>query len=299
MPTVSVIIPTYNRAWALTRAIDSVLAQDFNDLEIVVVDDGSVDDSSKILQSYPQIVVVRQDHRGVSAARNTGIARAAGPLIAFLDSDDVWLPSKVSTQIAFFNAQPDALICQTEEIWIRDGRQVNPKKRHQKHSGMIFERCLELCIVSPSAVMMRQSLFDAVGFFDETLPACEDYDLWLRVACRFPIYLLEMPLVVKYGGHPDQISKKSGMDRFRIQALTKILERGLLNASQYGAAVAALRKKCAIYAAGCLKRGRRQEADHYIGIADHFTKQVDAMFQSTETPPKFSLPFENTSGQSP
>jgi hypothetical protein len=164
---------------------------------------------------------------------------------------------------------------------------------------MIFERCLELCIVSPSAVMMRQCLFDAVGFFDETLPACEDYDLWLRVACRFPIYLLETPLVIKYGGHADQLSKKSGMDRFRIQALTKILESGLLNVSQYGAAVAALRKKCAIYAAGCLKRGRGNEADHYIGISDQFTRQAGALFNATETPPQFSRPFENTSGQSP
>jgi glycosyltransferase involved in cell wall biosynthesis len=299
MPTVSVIIPTHNRAWALTRAIDSVLAQEFRDFEIVVVDDGSTDHTSEILQSYSQICIVKQDHRGVSAARNAGIARAQGRLVTFLDSDDSWLPSKLSVQIEFFNARPDALICQTEETWIRHGHHVNPKKRHRKFSGMIFERCLELCIVSPSAVMMRRSLFDKIGAFDEALPVCEDYDLWLRIACRLPVYLIKQPLVIKYGGHPDQLSRRWGSDRYRIQALKKILESDLLSPTQYRATVAALRRKCAIYAAGCLKRGRQKEASHYIKLSDQFTKQADFLFKSTETPPQFPLPFENTSGQSP
>lgn len=299
MPTVSAIIPTYNRAWALKRAIDSVLAQDFQDFEIVVVDDGSIDNTSEILQSYPRICVVKQDHRGVSAARNAGIARAAGRLITFLDSDDLWLPGKLSAQVEFFNSRPDALICQTQEMWIRNGNHVNPKKRHKKYSGMIFEQCLELCIVSPSAVMMRRRLFDKIGAFDETLPVCEDYDLWLRAACRFPVYLIETPLVIKYGGHPDQLSRKWGADRFRIQALKKILESGLLNSSQYCATVAALKNKCAIYAAGCLKRGRAKEANHFMRLSDQFTEQVDSLLKSTESLPQFALPFDNTSGQSP
>ena len=272
MPTVSVIIPTYNRASVLKEAIDSVLAQGFHDFEIVVVDDGSTDNTPEILESYQQICVVRQDHRGVSAARNTGIARAAGRLITFLDSDDLWLPGKLSAQVAFFNTHPDSLICQTEEIWIKNGIRVNPKKRHRKYSGMIFERCLELCIVSPSAVMMRRFLFDEIGRFDETLPVCEDYDLWLRVACRFPVYLIDAPLVIKRGGHPDQLSRRCCMDRFRIHALKKILENDLLSSRQYSAADAALRKKCAIYAAGCLKRGRAREANHYLRLSRWFRK---------------------------
>ena len=270
MPTVSVIIPTYNRAWVLKEAIDSVLAQDFHDFEIVVVDDGSTDNTPEILESYQQICVVRQDHRGVSAARNVGIARAAGRLITFLDSDDLWLPGKLSAQVAFFNAHSDALICQTEEIWIKNGTRVNPKKRHKKYSGMIFERCLELCIVSPSAVMMRRYLFNETGGFDETLPVCEDYDLWLRVACRFPVYLIEAPLVIKRGGHPDQLSRRCCMDRLRIHALKKILESDLLSSRQYSAADAALKKKCAIYAAGCLRRGRVREANHYMRLSRRF-----------------------------
>ncbi len=270
MPTVSVIIPTYNRAWVLHEAIDSVLAQDFQDLEIVVVDDGSTDNTQEILESYKQIRVLGQDHRGVSTARNAGIALAGGRLITFLDSDDLWLPGKISAQIAFFNTHPDAVICQTEEIWIRNGKRVNPKKRHKKWSGMIFERCLELCIVSPSAVMMRRCLFDEIGRFDETLPVCEDYDLWLRVACRFPIHLIETPLVIKRGGHPDQLSRTPCIDRLRIHALKKILKSELLSPGQYCSAGAALKKKCAIYATGCLKRGRVKEAHHYMRLSRRF-----------------------------
>ena len=276
MATVSVIIPTYNRAWALNDAIESVMAQDYHDFEIVVVDDGSTDNTSEILQAFPEILVVRQDTQGVSAARNAGIDRASGRLIAFLDSDDLWLPAKLSTQVGFFDSNPDALICQTEEIWIRNGLRVNPKKRHKKFSGMIFERSLELCIVSPSAVMMRSLLFDEVGGFDETLPVCEDYDLWLRIACRFPVHLIDVPLVIKRGGHADQLSRKRGIDQYRIQALKKTIESGLLNPDQYDAAVATLQEKCAIYAAGCTKRGRVMEADEYVQLSRGFRRRDTA-----------------------
>ena len=274
MPTVSVIIPTYNRAWAIREALDSILAQDYRDFEIVVVDDGSTDNTQQILESYPQVCVVRQDHLGVSAARNAGIARAAGPLIAFLDSDDWWLPGKLSVQVGFFHTNPDALICQTEEIWIKNGVRINPKKRHKKYSGMIFERCLELCIVSPSAVMMKRCLFDKIGRFDETLPVGEDYDLWLRVSCRFPVYLIKAPLVIKRGGHPDQLSGKRCMDRCRIHALRKILESNQLSPRQYRAAHLALKKKCTIYATGCLKRGRVQEANRYMRLSRRSTNHA-------------------------
>ena len=270
MPTVSVIIPTFNRAWVLREAIDSVLMQDFKDYEIIVVDDGSTDNTPALLEYYPQIHVVSQSHQGVSTARNAGIKKACGSLVGFLDSDDLWLPEKLSTQVAFFREHPDALICQTEEIWIRRGVRVNPKKRHRKWAGMIFEHALELCIVSPSAVMIRRDLFDEIGLFDETLPVCEDYDLWLRVSCRFPVHLIEAPLVVKRGGHPDQLSRNKGNDRFRVQALKKILETGRLDESQYALAAAALRKKCRIYAQGCLKRGRVDEADDYMRLAQRF-----------------------------
>ncbi len=268
-PLVSVIIPTYNRGWILAEAIDSVLAQDYKDYELIVVDDGSTDNTREILDIYGQdIIILRQANTGVSAARNRGIAKAGGQLVAFLDSDDLWLPRKLSRQVGFLNLNPDAVINHTEEIWIRNGVRVNPKDRHRKPSGMIFERSLGLCLVSPSAVMIKKALFDAVGVFDESLPACEDYDLWLRIGCQYPVHFIDTPLIIKRGGHGDQLSKAPGLDRFRIQSLEKIIESGRLTESQYRAAVYKLQDKCAIYAGGCRKRGREAEAKYFDALAE-------------------------------
>ena len=138
-PCISVIIPTYNRCWILKEAIDSVLSQKFTDFEIIVVDDGSNDATAALLSAYgDQITTIYQENRGVSAARNAGILMAKGNYIAFLDSDDMWLPEKLSCQVDFFQSHPEAVICQTDEIWIRNGVRVNPKNRHKKPSGMIF-----------------------------------------------------------------------------------------------------------------------------------------------------------------
>ena len=268
-PLVSVIIPTYNRGWIVKEAIESVLAQDYRDFELIVVDDGSTDDTDDILNSYRgDIMVFRQENQGVSAARNRGLSEAFGRFIAFLDSDDLWLPQKLFQQIKFFNENPDAQICQTEETWIRKGIHVNPKKRHKKPWGMIFESSLALCLISPSAVMIRRSLFEKVGGFDETLPACEDYDLWLRISCRYPVYLIETPLIIKRGGHNDQLSASSGLDKFRIKSLKKIIASGLLSETQYRSAVKTLKEKCTIYAAGCRKRGREDEAVYYMSLSE-------------------------------
>jgi glycosyltransferase involved in cell wall biosynthesis len=272
-PLVSVIIPTFNRGWILKEAIDSVLAQDHKDYELIVVDDGSTDNTPQILESFGQdIIVLRQANKGVSAARNRGIASANGQLVAFLDSDDIWLPGKLSQQVDFFESTPDAVIHQTEEIWIRNGVRVNPKRRHRKRCGMIFEPSLKLCLISPSAVMIKKTLIDTVGLFDENLPACEDYDLWLRVCSRYPVHLLETPLIIKRGGHGDQLSNTAGLDRYRIQSLEKIISNGRLTESQYRAAIRVLHDKCVIYAGGCRKRGRTAEAEFYNALAERFTK---------------------------
>jgi glycosyltransferase involved in cell wall biosynthesis len=270
-PTVSVIIPTHNRGWILREAIDSVLAQDYADYELIVVDDGSTDNTREILEACGRdITVVQQSNRGVSAARNRGIAASRGQLIAFLDSDDLWLTQKLSRQVDFFKSNPAALICQTEETWVRNGVRVNPKRRHQKLAGMIFEPSLALCLVSPSAVMIRKTLFEAVGRFDERLPACEDYDLWLRVSCRYPVYLIDEPLIIKRGGHADQLSRAAGLDRYRIQALRNLIEAGRLSESQKLAAIKTLQQKSTIYAGGCRKRGRQTEADYYAQLAEKY-----------------------------
>jgi glycosyltransferase involved in cell wall biosynthesis len=267
-PRVSVIIPTFDRGWCLREAVDSVLAQEFTDFELIVVDDGSTDGTAELLEAYrPKVRLLRQANRGVSAARNRGIAAAAGGLIAFLDSDDLWLPQKLATQVDFFRVHPDALIAQTEESWVRNGRRVNPGKRHRKRSGMIFEPSLDLCLVSPSAVMVRRELFDRVGLFDEGLPACEDYDLWLRVSCCIPIHLIDIPLIIKRGGHADQLSRAGGLDQYRIASLLKLLQGALLSADQRTAALRVLQHKCRVYAGGCRKRGRVEEAERYENLA--------------------------------
>jgi glycosyltransferase involved in cell wall biosynthesis len=271
-PQVSVIIPTYNRARIIEEAVDSVLAQDYKDFELIIVDDGSQDNTSEVLAPYGNDAsILFQKNKGVSAARNRGIAEASGKLIAFLDSDDLWLPQKLSAQVEFFDQRPEALICQTEEVWLRNGIRVNPKHRHKKPSGMIFEPSLKLCLVSPSAVMIRRDLLDRTGGFDETLPACEDYDLWLRISCRFPVYLIETPLIIKRGGHDDQLSKGTGLDKFRIKAIEKVINTGILSDDQYRAALIVLKNKSDIYAAGCRKRGREEEARYYETLAERFT----------------------------
>ncbi|MCG2778412.1 MAG: glycosyltransferase family 2 protein [Desulfobacterales bacterium] len=269
MAAVSVVIPTFNRAQKVVRAISSVLSQTFTDVEIIVVDDGSTDGTKKEVEQFNDLVtyVAHSSNLGVSAARNTGIKGSGAPLIAFLDSDDHWLPEKLAVQVCFFDEHPEAVACQTEEVWIRNGRRVNPMKKHLKPSGNIFEPSLKLCLVSPSAVMLKRSLLDEVGFFDEDLPVCEDYDLWLRISCRYPIHLIKEALVVKEGGHPDQLSAcHKGMDRFRIKALVKLIKSGVLNEEQLAVTIKELSSKCRIYGNGCLKRGKMEEGECFFHL---------------------------------
>jgi len=263
-PLVSVIIPTFNRSAMVVEAVESVLAQTCAELEIIVVDDGSTDDTRERLLSYGQrlVLVVNEENQGVSAARNRGIRQSQGEFVALLDSDDLWQPEKIQRQLDFFFTYPQAMICQTEELWIRRGRRVNPRQKHRKYSGYIFPHCLPLCIVSPSAVMIKRELFSRVGLFDEQLPACEDYDLWLRIAVHEPIFLLDEPLIVKRGGHDDQLSRTiPSLDKYRIQALCKLLQNEELSAEQRRQTVEELRKKARIFSQGCLKRGKVAEAE--------------------------------------
>ena len=273
LPLVSVIIPTYNRAWTVSEAIDSVLAQDYPNFELIIVDDGSTDDTQIVLKKYQdKINVIYQKNCGVSAARNKGVLKSNGEFIAFLDSDDLWEKKKLSCQVDFFIENPEALICQTEEIWIRNGKRVNPKVKHIKPSGMIFEQSLYLCLVSPSAVMIKRKLLDKVGLFDENLLSCEDYDLWLRISVEHPIYLTPEPFVVKKGGHHDQLSAVPGLDKFRIISLQKLLLNNRLSAEYRKKTVDVLKTKCEIYVNGCIKRGRFEEAEYYRSILKSVNK---------------------------
>ncbi|MCF7807720.1 MAG: glycosyltransferase [Candidatus Marinimicrobia bacterium] len=253
---ISVIIPTYNRANKIEIAVKSVLDQTYHPAEIIVVDDGSSDGTAAILDQFAdKITVIRNsENRGVSFSRNAGISRSTGDWIAFLDSDDTWHPGKLEAQVNYHSQHPEILISQCDEIWIRNGVRVNPMVKHAKHGGWIFDKCLPLCIVSPSAVIIHRSIFQDIGSFDEQLPACEDYDLWLRIAPHYEIGLLPEKLVTRYGGHPDQLSAKYwGMDRFRIQAMEKQIDADL-EPVQKKAVLEQLVFKCRVLAEGAAKR---------------------------------------------
>ncbi|MEW6297062.1 MAG: glycosyltransferase family A protein [Thermodesulfobacteriota bacterium] len=275
MPKVSVIVPTYNRCELLREALASVCAQTYQDFELIVVDDGSTDDTAAAVHEFAGVHYVWQPNRGVSAARNHGVALSQGEWVAFLDSDDLWQPRKLETQMAFVTARRDAEICQTEELWLRHGVRVNPQQKHRKPSGDIFARSLERCLVSPSAVMLRRGLFERVGGFDERLPACEDYDLWLRIAATLPVYLIDIPLVIKRGGHADQLSRRFwGMDRFRVIALCKLLDSGILSPAQRQLTEDMLRTKCAILAQGARRRGK--DPTPYLALMAAYTARAGA-----------------------
>ncbi len=260
-PRISIILPVYNRESFLDKTLQSLINQTFGDFEVIIIDDGSTDHSveiaSKYKNIYPQkIYVFSQTNKGVSAARNLGIQRARGQYIAFIDSDDMWISSKLHEQVTYME-QTNCSICQTDEQWIRNGKKVNSMKKHTKQSGRIFFDSLGMCIVSPSAVMMKKEIFAIVGMFDENLPVVEDYDLWLRISLIYPIYLLRKKLIIKYGGHADQLSRKFwGMDRFRIYALIKLLStsRKKLGEHKINAIYWHIKEKSIILANGALKR---------------------------------------------
>ncbi|WP_031437387.1 glycosyltransferase family 2 protein [Methylobacter tundripaludum] len=273
---ISVVIPSYNRRERLKRALLSVYSQTSLPAEIVVIDDGSTDGTEAMLRrEFPLVNYYYQKNLGVSAARNLGIQQATGDWLAFLDSDDEWLPEKLATQKAALATHPEHKICHTEENWIRNGTQVDVPKKYAKTGGWIFSRCLPLCAVSPSTVLIHRSVLTDIGLFDVRLPACEDYDLWLRIAANYPILLVEQPQINKHGGHEDQLSCAFwGMDRFRISALQKIIDAGQLSEQNRQAAVNMLLKKAGIYLNGVTKRGKTEEADYYRQLIKRYAMDV-------------------------
>jgi glycosyltransferase involved in cell wall biosynthesis len=266
---VSVIITTYNRRTFLRAAVLSVLVQDYKDREIIVVDDGSTDDSRNELEGLP-VQYVWKKNGGISSARNKGIEVARGDYIAFLDVDDLWRKKKLSTQMAMMRDEGYE-ISYTDEVWIRNGKHLNQKLIHKKYSGFIFEKCLPLCIISPSSVLMKRSVFDVAGLFDENMVVCEDYDMWLKVTARYPVLFVEKPLIVKQGGHEDQLSKRfPAMDRFRIESIARILQSDVLNEAMRNAAIRELEKKCRIYMLGAVKRGKTEEVQYYSDLISRY-----------------------------
>ncbi|HOK39713.1 MAG TPA: glycosyltransferase family A protein [bacterium] len=259
MKKVSVIITTYNRSNFVIEAINSVLNQSFTDFELFVVDDGSTDNTKeKVRELYGNKVnYIYQKNQGISKARNRGIEAANTEFIAFLDADDLWCKDKLKIQYNDIIQNKDIALNYTNEIWILNGKRINQKLKHKKYGGYIFDKTLPLCIISPSSALIRKSVFYDIGKFDENLEVCEDYDLWLRICLKYPVNFIDKFLIIKRGGHADQLSKKYwGMDIFRIYALLKLLKNQEITKEKKILIVNEIRKKYEILKKGCLKRNK-------------------------------------------
>ena len=267
-PLVSVIIPTYNRKLIAEAAIKSVVMQDYNNIEIIVVDDGSTDGTFEYLtRCFPNITILTQNNKGVSSARNLGIKNASGEWIALLDSDDIWLPQKLSIQMSYIEEKKHYSICHTSEIWFRNGVRVNPMQKHVDSSEDLFRTSLKLCVISSSSVIIHKEVFNKIGLYDESLEVCEDYDLWLRITSQYKVLFLDRNLVKKYGGNKDQLSKKHwGMDRFRIKSMEKLLLSNVLNQLQKNDLQDSLQEKLKIFILGAVKRGNIDGVREYKKI---------------------------------
>jgi glycosyltransferase involved in cell wall biosynthesis len=271
-PFFSVIIPTYNREKFLKIAIRSVLEQSFDNYELIIIDDGSSDGTKEMFEGRKtrdegrgkKIKYIYRGNKGPAAARNQGLKEAKGEFICFLDSDDRFRQDKLKITYEYIKKYPQYQIFHTEEIWYRRGKLLPQKIYHKKPSGFVFENAVKLCSVSISTAAIKKNIFDEVGLFDETMPACEDYDFWLRVTHKYPVLLIPQYLTIKEGGHADQQSfKYPAMDKFRIYALSKILKNPELSKENYAIASNELKKKCEIFIKGAIKRGKIKEAEYY------------------------------------
>ena len=277
---ISVIIPTYNRCDLLKRAINSVIKQTITPKEIIIVDNGSTDQTYQMVSSlFPEINYFIEKKRGVSAARNKGILESKSKWIAFLDSDDAWKPTKLEKQMEYsvFN-QDKYRIIHTDENWYRNKKFLNQLKKHKKSGGNIFKNSLQLCCISPSSVVLKKQIFDDYGLFDENLEVCEDYDMWIRITAKEEVGFLDSPLVLKYGGHSDQLSKKFwGMDRFRIKSLEKNLKNEHFSKSQKINVLDTLIEKLTIVSNGALKRGNKEIFKKYNGKLQDWSIELDKL----------------------
>ena len=274
MTGISVIIPTYNRESLLKRALVSVQRQTLACSEIIVIDDGSTDETSASVSSFVKEceIPVRyffQKNQGPAAARNNGICKARFSHLAFLDSDDHWQKKKLEQQYGRLVENPEIMISHTKERWFRRGVHLNQKKIHQPGNGDIFKHCLQLCAVGMSTVMVKKELFVEIGLFNVNMRCCEDYDLWLRASSRFPFLLIETPLTIKEGGREDQVSYqfRVGMDRLRIGAIVDLLRDLHLSQKQTIWALEELQRKCHVYGKGCIKHERIKEGESYLDLA--------------------------------
>ncbi|CAI6144350.1 MAG: hypothetical protein SPLUMA1_SPLUMAMAG1_01620 [uncultured Sulfurimonas sp.] len=256
----------------MQRAIESVLGQTHQADEIIVIDDGSIDNTSQILQKFPNIKYIYQKNSGVSSARNLGIRNASFEWIAFLDSDDEWIDSKLQEQVLFHKDNSGVLMSYTDEIWLRDALNVKIPKKFRKIGKDVFSENLSFCNIAPSSALLHRSIFSSIGLFDESLDVCEDYDLWLRIMIKNKIALVDKKLIRKYAGHEDQLSFKYwGMDRFRVFTLEKLLKNeNKISDEKIQMIKKELLKKYTLLLKGAVKYEREEDIEIYEGKIAEF-----------------------------
>ena len=287
MSTVSVVIPTFNREGFIEQCVVSALQQSKKPDEVIVVDDGSSDKTWDVLRTLGfsdskeernSLRYIFQRNKGVSAARNLGIKAAKFRYIAFLDSDDLWLEKKLEKQISSLESQSTRYrLSHTNEIWVRNGVRVNAHLKHEKNGGDIFIQCLKLCCISPSSSLVDRSVFDDFGFFDENLPACEDYDFWLRFCAFEDVHFVNEHLLIKNGGHDQQLSKKYwGMDRFRVTALENLLKDQSLSEFKRKETIKELIFKLQVLIDG----GRKRKKDAFVKKLDKKKTMLEAILSN-------------------
>lgn len=228
MPLVSIVTPTYNRADFLPAAISSVLAQTYEDFELIVVDDGSEDDTRAVLEPFLGDKRVRyfyQENQGQSVARNYALAQSSGEFIAFLDSDDLWCPNKLEKQLSAFDANPDADIVHGDEVLIDEQGEVITEKNMKRYSGRITRQLLADNSVSITTALVKRRCFQEMGGFDTSVGVADDYDLWLRFSAKYRFYY-EPGIVASYRVMTNQISSDK---RRRFEANEFIIKRFLKN----------------------------------------------------------------------
>ena len=205
-PLVSVVIPCFNQAHYLPEAIESVLSQSYPLVEIIVVDDGSIDDTAKVAASYPEVRLFRQSNQGLSAARNRGLRESRGDLLVFLDADDRLLPGGLSAGVACLHEHPECAFAYGQYQFINEDGTLNKRIERAPASGDTYADFLrENRVAMHAAVMYRRWVFERVGGFNKRLKACEDYEMYFRIVRRFPV--VEHPaLVAEYRRHPGSMS---------------------------------------------------------------------------------------------
>jgi glycosyltransferase involved in cell wall biosynthesis len=300
----TVVVPTCNRREMVAQALQSVLAQTYRNFELVVVDDGSTDGTPmhlmRLLGAEPRAVEILSrmnpaalnpffhqfvhdgipiqyqyhPNRGLGAARNRGIRHARGTYVAFLEAEDLWEPTHLQAQIAFLDGDGWARIARVGGRQAKDGTRARRSRRAEEASGWIFSQALEACPAGLSCAVVHRGCFAECGTFDENMPACDDYDLWLRLAARFPIHYVAGPEVTHRSPRPELASHSWTWDRFRVYALEKAFQSGQLNPEQRFLVSQEIVRRCEHLVEGYRRQKSEERANFYERKRKRFAQEV-------------------------